>query len=266
MNNTRSLEPSTNEKYEVKWMTESLVIAAVPLFGYFLSYCFEYGYFSYFGIPKGFIKVEMVEVLNVFGISIFLYFFIVGLGDMYILNYRHFKYRLILERIYIGVFFVNGIWVFISKTPISLTIYLITIFFGLMFGLVFPLLTHKGTLHCSKPALRTDIKEYPDNWSLVEIMEHKYGLRIAPWILIAAIIFWGTMACGSIYAVNLNEFVVISSSPEMIVLRIYGNTAICTTFDPDTKIIGHQYTMVKIDEGNLKLENQRVGPLQTEQK
>jgi len=74
-----------------------------------------------------------------------------------------------------------------------------------------------------------------------------------------------TRIVGEYKAVNQNEYMVIRSPQEMVVLRIYGDKLTCAPFNRTTKEVKRIFNVFKISEdSNLQLHLEKVGPLRLE--
>ncbi len=60
----------TDEKQSSKtWLSEGILVAAVPFFGYVLGFVFEAGYGSYYDIPARIIELDFITVVIATGIA-----------------------------------------------------------------------------------------------------------------------------------------------------------------------------------------------------
>jgi len=74
-----------------------------------------------------------------------------------------------------------------------------------------------------------------------------------------------THAIGRAIALNQSEFLVITTSSEMVVLRAYGDKLLCAPFDRTKKEVKRTFSILKIaEDSNLKLSLEEVGPLHME--
>ena len=67
---------------------------------------------------------------------------------------------------------------------------------------------------------------------------------------------------GDAAALKQEEFLVANTSPEMVVLRIYGDHLICAPFDRATKEAQRSYSVLNVaDDPQLMVRLEKVGPL-----
>jgi len=67
-------------------------------------------------------------------------------------------------------------------------------------------------------------------------------------------------------AVKKREFLVTNTSPEMIVLRVYDDLIICSTFEKSTNNLGEDQKLLLIPEyPNLILRSENIGQIVTKQ-
>jgi hypothetical protein len=76
------------------------------------------------------------------------------------------------------------------------------------------------------------------------------------------IIYSVTYNVGHQEAFKKKEFLVYAGSPEMVVLRIYGDNLICAPFDREKKEVQRSFTVIKIGESPKTMLNlEIIGPL-----
>jgi hypothetical protein len=67
---------------------------------------------------------------------------------------------------------------------------------------------------------------------------------------------------GQSAALRQSTYLVTSTSPQMVVLRTYGDSIICARFDRNTKEVEPSFVVLKVgDDPELTLHSEHVGPL-----
>jgi hypothetical protein len=82
-------EAKKSESSKGSWVSDRIIIAAVPLIGYILSFVYEAGYAGVFKIPLYFITIDLTTVLVATGsLLLFAIFFLVLLDLLFIFSFR----------------------------------------------------------------------------------------------------------------------------------------------------------------------------------
>jgi hypothetical protein len=236
--------------------SEGLVVAAVPAVAYLVAYVYEVGFAMRFGIPLDFIRVSLTRVLAI--ASALLGY---GVAMLAMSEYMAALYRWMEDRWSI-IFLVAGfVTVFLmsyvvmdkrlSEALVSLMIVIIIYLSVLMFTSL-PQNPQSGLL---KKVIAPSIIKLP-NGSRIP--------RLKLYILVALLILFPSASWleGLDRAQGLTSFLVTPRSPEMVVLRTYGDEMICAPFDRDTREVYQSFVVLKVgDDPNLMLHYEEVGPL-----
>ncbi|HEX8144645.1 MAG TPA: hypothetical protein VF553_18905 [Pyrinomonadaceae bacterium] len=77
------------------------------------------------------------------------------------------------------------------------------------------------------------------------------------------VLSWGlTFVVGQAEAINQRNFLVINTSPEMAVLRIYGDNMSCAPFNRETKEVQKSFVIIKAaDNPKHSFNLEDIGPL-----
>lgn len=260
------MDNSVEKQATKKWVSDALIIAAFPIVAYVITYAYESGYAGIFGIPSDFITLNLTTVLVVTGalFGVILTLFIYANFILYILPksdspiFRGVVKLLPLILLSVAYLLLYGklwrYWIF----PVICILLFILMEFG------FPLITQKGNL-----SYREKYEEQEKIEGKVKgIVEYVLplvgrGAFIAILSLFLVLIF--SWEAGRSRALKQDKFLIVKASPELVVLRIYGEKLICAPFDRTTKEITGTFTILKTgDDPNLKLSLEKVGPLHME--
>lgn len=260
----RELMDNSVEKQTPKnWVSDALIIAAFPIVAYVITYAYESGYAGIFGIPSQFIALNLITFLVVTGaltgviLSLFMYanfiLLILPKSDSPLFRGIIKLFPMILLSVAYLILY-GKLWHY-WIIPIGV----IALIFLIEFG--FPLITQKG-----RPSYREKYDEQEKLESNVKgIFEYVIplvGRGPAIAIVYLSIFLILSSEAGRSRALKQDEFLIIKASPELVVLRIYGEKLICAPFDRTTKEITRTFTILKTgDDPNLKLSLEKVGPL-----
>lgn len=245
-------------------ISEGILLALASAFAYFFTFAYEKSYAAYFGIPNELIIVSLNTTLLFFTaiIGFFGFLFILlelltslfgrlnpivlqalfpivsallfALAQMYFYGFNHW------ER-WIGVFVI------------------ILILGAVTF--ILPLFTQKGTgNYLDKLAAQQEHEERRISFSGIILRLN----GISPLILLLLFVFGYFLAvtAGNAEAVKRIDFLVTGSNSEIVVLRIYGDTAIGAPFNRSTKKLDDKFTFISIKQDSLSMfELESVGPL-----
>ena len=252
-----------------EWITEGLVLALIPLLGYFFAFQYESGHALYFKYPKEFIEVGLPQIviatISLWTGAVMIFMLIEsitiaipkaqrGLADSII------KF-LPLAGFFIGAFLVHGwshAWPFL--------------FVFVLIGIpefILPLFTQKDKKTYSEKIdadwnaeWRLRESQNSLSWRLLKTIGHK-NITLVINIFIAAQL---VQTAGEFVASRQIQFFTLNSPSEKVVLRIYNDKLICADVDRNTKILKDGIAILKKDDlgvTNLKIE--KVGPLKTKE-
>lgn len=214
-----------------KFMTEGIIIAAVPFIGYILGYAYELGFTHYYNLPEYFIKVDLNFVL----ICVATLLAIMAVGTRYIVIYIAFydyiqrsKYKLVFDFAII----ISGFYLFIKRQELMSIQYILLAFLCLLNFIILPFLWER----------------YGDKSSKNEPYKQTV-LGIIFWISVFLVFIF--YSGGYLNAQKSCYFLITSTEPEMVVIRIYEDDAVCALFDRKTKTIGNQFKVIKINDGEI---------------
>ena len=250
-----------------KWISEGIIIATSPIVAYLFTYEYEAGFCNVFGIPVQFISIDLATTFFVILGLYTLFFNMLLFGNLIFmfLDKSHPIYRrLTITLVFFLLFFLAPIYLY------GIHMWREWIWFACIFGFlalllfVFPLLTqrHKGSF-IDKLQAQAEVDRQP-----VTILDYLFlslGLKVTLIIssLLIGLLLSGLMGRAS--AIKQNEFLVTSSSPELVVLRIYKDKLICAPFERTTKKIQKSFIILKAgDDPKLMLRSEKVGPLTLE--
>ena len=258
---------SVKKRTKKSWLAEGIIIAASPIAAYLLTYCYELGFTANFGIPREFMTLELRGILPLTIIILFTSLSI----ELFIILFKPImaSMNVILRKI-INVslwvaFFSPLILLYLSrKNNISLFL-----FFGLSLLAIYsefitPLLTEKRRIYYLDKLKASG----QTSKSMLNSMNYFFGRKIAKLILAIFVMGYAMIVIrivGEYKAINQNEYMVIRSPQEMVVLRIYGDKLTCAPFNRTTKEVKRIFNVFKISEdSNLQLHLEKVGPLRLE--
>lgn len=245
------------------WVSEGLIIAACSIVAYLLTFVYEAGFARFFRIPLEFITLNLTSIFVVAGallvVVIFLFllteliFTILNRGDNPI--YRGVVRLIPVFLLFAALLFLYGVqwreWIWIAVVMIMLAF--------LEFG--FPLITQRHKIH-----YRDKLEAQEEVERQVETPIDRAIWRMGSTAIIIILCLWLGLSisyhAGHAAALKQDEFLVATTSPEMVVLRIYGDKLICAPFERATKEVQRSFIVLKVAEDpKLMLRLEKVGPL-----
>ncbi len=231
---------------------------------YGLTLAYELGFANAFGIPYQLIRINLIDMLNdllnLWGVLI-LPLLIVNAVPMFIMNYD----QRIKARVSILIPFLFVALVFFSAYPRGYLRdwdwILFAIAGGIIILFVWPLITQRKTKgYVAKTEAQNKVEsEQP---TLINyVLKSPIGGLVFLFItfLLALQMVQGVGQANAFKQIN---YLVIPTTPEMAVVRIYGNNLICFPFDRKTKTIQNDFTVYRLpNNGELSLKIEAIGPL-----
>lgn len=252
-----STETENGRKSRTLWLT----IAAVPLIGYAMAFLYEVGFCGEFGIPREFISLSLTRVFIAAGALVGVAFVMFWFVELF-LHFAPQPERLIFKHLafFFSIFLLNlamsivfwGLWREI------IMVWLIFVFFMLQL-FVLPLITQrkKGSyLEKLEAQRRIDFQTR----SLLDYFARFFGREILIIILVILVVLVLSYLAGVSQAKKQTEFLIPSTYPDSVVMRIYGDNMICAPFDRQEKEIEGNFFVLKVGD-KLSLRLEKVGPL-----
>ena len=242
------------EEKKQGWITEGLILASIPVLGYFFAFQYEAGYASYFQYPKELILVGLPQIvlatITLWTGLIILFMLVESITMMLPKTQRSLSDSIIkllpLVGFFAGSLFVYGwerAWPFL--------------FVFVMIGIpefILPLFTQKDKKTYSEK-IEADwdsewrLRESKDafSWRLLRLVGHKNIVLVINIFIVAQLV----QTAGEVMASRQMRFFTMSGAPEKVVLRIYDDKFICTYFDRKTKTVGRDISILnsKIRKG-----------------
>ena len=194
----------------------------VPFFGYFIVYLFELGYFIKLELPVGFIDIDLSKIL-------FAMFILLITISIYLLRFV----RGAFPKGTADVILQSTFWLLLSLSVLLFgirTLYAVAAVLLLLYNSAFRI---RSAEISNK---RISIKQLPDIFfTSFLILKNKADSLIGGFyssmIAIAFMMFFGAFLLGAGIAVSEKSYVVLKTSPEVIMIKKYGNSFLCSSFD-----------------------------------
>jgi len=229
-----------------------------------MAFVYELGFCNEFGIPREYIFVSLTTVFiavgSLLGVIAFIYYFFTFL--VFILpNTKNPRIKWIITRIvllfvlimpFIIIFW--GLW---DNIILLGMIFIIFVFFLFLF----PLLSQRKGSYFEKLEAQRKI-------DLETRVVEDYIIASLGWkntvIVVLAIFFVILAHCAGIAKANKQtEFTIPSTYPNSVVLRVYGDSLICTPFSRTDNTTQKRFFIIKMGDSSTTLLNvEEVGPLQ----
>lgn len=244
-------------------LTEGIIIATVPVIGYWIAFLFEFGYCNYFNIPSTFVEIGiqniMIAIIGLLGLLAIIFNF----ANFFFMSFKWLPktIKASLQRIFLASAFTYGFFLF-NKHPISQVILITSIMFIFLIFIefVFPLIRQtktKGYLEKLKAQDKFDFEEH----TLLDVAAIKIGYNKFLLIYLVFILSFLAYFAGSYNAKYQINFLVLNNEKELVVLKTYSKFFLAAKFDRKTKTIFTEYKLIPVDTqlGIFKFE--QIGPL-----
>jgi len=244
------------------WVSQGIVVAAVPLIGYAMAFLYEVGFCGEFGIPLEFISVNLTTVFIAVGtllLVVAIIFYVISLLMM-IPEPKHPVIRWQLSLFYV-VLVMNlavaiifwGLWYELIMVAFLFAFFVFWIF-------VSPWITQKEGAYIK----RVEAQRKVDSQAKTII---DYVIRYIGWgnsFVIFLVLFFVALSyiAGISHAKKQTEFLIPSTYPNSVVLRVYGDNMICAPFNAENKEVQRDFFIIKMgDDSRLILKPEGIGPL-----
>jgi hypothetical protein len=225
-----------NKSAGFHWKSETLLIAVIPALIYFIVYIRELSFCYYFDIPKGLVEINKSTILG-FALAILVLIAIpLCATGLYAFFDKTLKGRPKGLYAYSGLILVLTVAMIISSSFSVSTIILLILSIGISVA---------GFVKAFNTFLFSNQRDAVGGIFL---------------LIIFSAVFAAILGVNS--AREQKMFVIPSSHPDCVVLRISDDRLICAEFDRDKKTIYPIFRILKIGEDkDLLLKLEAVGPL-----
>lgn len=261
------------KKRSFPFVPDPILAVLIPIVGYYAAYIYEVGYAGHFGIPSSFVDVGMPEFLRLLSLSIVLYLAILGYVEQRIKLFKGKNpiSRAIGRALFPSLFFLAIIVVY-RLTGILLYVVLFFLLLGLFTEFGTPL-THQRKIKGYRNKLFAQEQEYVRrrlNQTLLETLFARGEGTLKITLLILLVIYLiGMYPLGEVMARYETSFLVLKSSPELVVLVKYSNKLICSEIDREKKEIQGVFyikSLEQIGQEGTSVVVEPVGPLRVRKK
>jgi hypothetical protein len=245
-------------------LTEGILIASIPVIGYWCAFLYELGYNTYFGIPSFFVEVglvpTMVAILSLCSFFAFIYmyaeviFMTVFRGLPAPLKSSFLVICLVCS-IVVG-FAIIGRLTFSEFVTSSIPIIAVICFLEFFF----PLITQRKTKGYLAKLEAQNTTELSVN-SLLNVVARKIGRNFFAGLYFFYLFSLLAYFAGGFNAKFQREFMVLSGTPELVVLKKYDSNFVAANFDRLSKTVSTEYVLLPVDKSLGQFKIERIGPL-----
>jgi len=251
----------TQTKKEYNILSDGLIVAYVTSILYLVSFCYQYGFLSYFGIPVYFVNIGITEiVISAITVScIFLSLFLLFSWLFHDHESSSIKVKTIKKIGITIVFFIILYFVFFTmflSTTFSKLIRVgvpLVISFGYTYFFIFKI------FNINKNNITSDKKQ-----SFIKKISLKYGYnKIEVMILSILIIFTGFIS-GIYTAYMQTQYLIVNSNPETVFIKPYEDGFLTLELNKQEKTFGQKIFYLNKNEfgqGQLFFNREKIGPL-----
>lgn len=243
------------------WLTEGIVLAAIPVMAYLLAYGHEYGYYLAYGFPLELINLDLDRVFaaGVIFIAGVLLMLVLTSVVLAILPSEHplapavahavaYTLAYLIFLVYLGQFDAFG-WIF-------------GVLLGgfLLYKFAVSVLSQRG-VHGYVEKFRRHEQMQQSQRTLFRAILRTFGAgpgNVLTYFVIACIL---SVTFGWHLATEREYYFVIPGQPERVVLRIYEDSVILARLDRGTGRILREYTVLRRTAGTITVREEHIGPL-----
>ncbi|HEC36033.1 MAG TPA: hypothetical protein ENI39_05810 [Anaerolineae bacterium] len=248
---------------------EGLLVAAISAYAYIFAFVYEAGFAQVFSIPLSFIAVSLTNVLVAGGSLLLVGHLVVSVGNLVFMMSDIFSGPISkrIKRLVPLLLFSLALVCVTSGTRL-LPSFIIACAVGwliaIFFQFIFPLLTQRGKgSYREKLVAQDDLDARTSDW--YDLLARRLGVGPYSLVLLLLMALVVVYYAGQSTAMRQSTYLVTSTSPEMVVLRVYGGNMVCAPFDRDTREVKPSFVVLKVGEDpGLALHSEHVGPLRLE--
>ncbi len=213
------------------FLSDALIMGFLTAISYVLTYIYESQYCSFFGIPDCFINLSLISIITVVIILLVSIFFLMGLYNNPWLKSFH-----AWEKLSILLFILNAI-LFLMMLGRKSWPMIVLMVLGVLIIVV------------SKKIKSKTVEDSPNFLFYI--------------FIIIGILFGLSNGLGYIAASKQGEFLVTSTTPEMLVIKKYDNNLICIPFNREKKEANRRFMIIETtSRPEIMYRLEKVGPIE----
>ncbi len=250
----------TTEKKEKRGFllaSEAIWLAVIPFIGTFVVFVYEYSYLSFYGIPAGFIQLDVVKIISASAAIIFLVLVLLFMTFYvrFLAGGEHPLQRALVTPLTMCL--MLGPFLYLGRAEFKWQILAGVFVVSYLFCLVGPFFDRGNDDAGYLERLRKSNSE-PIN---VEYKDKAFGV-FAEYISFPVFFTFLVAMLGDYNAAEKIAYMKVAGE-NRVLIEVYGDLMIFKDFDPKTKKLSAVATFLKIGEGDaISLERANVGPLE----
>ena len=247
--------------------SEGFIVAAISATAYIFAFVYEAGFAKVFHMPLALIAISLTNVLIAAGSLLIVGHLLLSAANLVFVVFDRFKGPISSKVKLLTPLILYSLAVLLvtAGTPM-LSIWMVMVLFGgcvlgIFFLFIFHMLTQRDkSSYQDKLVAQDELDAHTrDLWSL---FAKRFGVGPYNLLLSLVIALLVIYMAGQSAAMRQSSYLVTSTFPEMIVLRIYGDNIICAPFDREAREVEPSFIVLRIGEDpELMLYSESVGPL-----
>lgn len=234
-------------------ISETLLVASTPLFGYILAFFYEIGYANAVGIPQYLIIISLTQILiaslAIISLAISLLFFWNCFYRPSLSSKPLRKIKQLLLRISPFIFILSAyIFIFGEKWEEWILILFIFLIF-LFIEFIFPLISQWKIKGYSKK-LEAHLDASYNATTIFNIITDFLITKNFRFYIPLAFVLILANPIGRSAALNQRYIYYHKNNPNLVLLRKYGDVLISAHYDPKTKCIKNELVLQKLSDSN----------------
>lgn len=254
---------SEPQKRRADALSVGALLAAAPGVGFVLSWVHEFAYVYWFGVPPSLVAPQLSDVLVATALLLGVTLIVFTLVEIYSsLRPPGKEFGVIETRL--AVLLVVTLAVIAGEFVFEALIWRIA-FFGLWawagFTFFVPMTRSNGTY---RERLVAKTRASSSRRSLVSAFRERLGVSYMLIAVAGMSAFWLSTMSGALEATWQTTYIVTTSGPSELVVKIYGDTVILADYDIATHQIRRRYHIQKLGNQPLNMEERNLGHLSLE--
>ena len=246
------------------WLTESVLLAAIPVMAYVLAFGYEYGYSLAYGFPPELISIDLNRVFAAGAVflSWVLLVLLLTTGVLALLPSEHPLAPAVAQVVPLVLAYLVFI-IYYGRFDNVARVFGLPLVGYLVYKFLVPLLAQRGVPgYVQRYRAHEQIRQ--TRGTFFRAILRTFGPT--PGIVLVYFVIAVTLSTtfGWRFATERAYYFVVPGPPERIVLRIYGDSIVLARLDRPTQQILRDYTVLRRTAEAITLREERIGPLTVE--
>lgn len=251
----KSFEESLKNIFEIN--DTALLVAFLSALGYCVAYIFELSYLDYFNVPAQFIQIDLIRTLTATAVTVMSFYIVISIYGL-ALDFQknaHPFFQVVGYAISPVLLLGTAIYLNTWTNTIHILVLLSIFILLMLIQLIPPLFNRNICTYWSRVKAGGFFSENINEANAKQ--ESNFSkFMVRGFLILLGFIF--VVGIGGRHAKNETQFWTLKNQPELVIVRVYGDTIIAKKIDLATNTTNEDTEIFKVDAAHLSIVKSNV--------